>query len=208
MSKCLNCNCSRERHTCNLLNSGPLVGPQLQPFKSFLPWALGLFTVFVRLSDAVTVWWNLFFIQCKLVWSAIQISDAVLLLEDVCNGGVRGVVEEYHCPRGFKLLCQTCRRRGFICIHRSKTHACPKVHAREADQQREALILMHVFRQSVYKTVWAHIQHQCVCCAVHPPSTPSWATGWFPFSLPSLQPSSGSLASSAADLITGILDNI
>lgn len=73
-----------------------------------------------------------------------QISDAALLLKDMCNGGVGSgveVVEDYHTPRGFKLLCQTCRRRGFICIHRRKIHSCPKgeLHARETDRQREKL---------------------------------------------------------------------
>lgn len=91
MSKHLYCSCSGGLHTCNLLIRGPLIGSgalSCSRLNHFCLGHLGFSTVFIRLSDAVTVWWNLFFIQCKLVWSGLQISDAVLLLEDVCNGGV------------------------------------------------------------------------------------------------------------------------
>lgn len=77
---------------------------------------------------------------------------------------------------------------------------------RQTNREMEALILMHVFRQC--KTVRAHTAANV--CVLYRASTlqACWETGWFLFPLSPIRPGSGRLLSSAADLITAVLDNI
>lgn len=61
--------------SCSLLVQGPFVGYgalSCSCSNRFCLRHLGSSPIFIRLSDSVTVWWNLFFIQCKRAWSGFK----------------------------------------------------------------------------------------------------------------------------------------
>ena len=147
----------------------------------------------MRLSDAVTVWWNPFFLQCKLVWSGLQISDAVLLLDNVCSRGLwsKGLLRSIITPEGSSYCVRHVEEEvsfAFFIVNSLHVPGVRRMPESWTDSERGAVILMHVLRQSVLQ--WESAQCVCVCVMhrARPRSMLSWAAGWFPFSLPSLNP--------------------